>query len=108
MIQIEEISAKKAAKLLKENPGLVVVDTRMQMEFEKGHLPNAILIDFYEADFAQQVAKLPRGSEVLLYCRSGIRTFESLTIFEKLGFKKVYHLTYGILEWKREGFPLVK
>lgn len=105
---IEEVSAKKAAQLIADKPDLGILDIRTKMEFEAGRIKNAQLIDFYEKDFATRIANLPREKEYLLYCRSGVRTHDSFPIFKKLGFQKIYHLTYGILDWMEAGLPLEK
>lgn len=105
---IEEVSAKKAAQLLAEKPDLEILDIRTEMEYEAGRIKNAQLLDVYEADFAERIANLPREKEYLLYCRSGVRSANALPLFEKLGFKKIYHLTYGILDWLEADLPLEK
>ncbi|MDD3066624.1 MAG: rhodanese-like domain-containing protein [Candidatus Gracilibacteria bacterium] len=105
---IEEISAEKAAKLIAEKPALEILDIRTEMEFDAGRIKHAQLIDVYEPDFIERIKNLPREKEYLLYCRSGVRTANALPIFEKLGFQKIYHLTYGILDWQQERLPLEK
>jgi rhodanese-related sulfurtransferase len=105
---IEEISAQAAAKLLAEKPDLGILDIRTADEFSAGHIKNAQLIDFYNPNFAEKIAQLPREKEYLVHCRSGVRSANSLPIFEQLGFEKIYHLTEGILDWMQEGLPLEK
>jgi len=108
MHRIEEVSAQQAAKIIAEKPDLGILDIRTEMEFEAGRIRNAQLIDFYEADFAERIADLPREKEYLVYCRSGVRSANALPLFQKLGFQKIYHLTYGILDWQQEKLPLEK
>jgi len=107
-MQIEEVSAAKAAKLIAEKPDLEILDIRTEMEFDVGRIKKAQLLDFYEADFAERIADLPREKEYLLYCRSGVRSANALPLFQKLGFQKIYHLTYGILDWMEAKLPLEK
>ena len=46
---------------------------------------------------------MDRNKPVIVHCRSGGRSTESLEIFRELGFKNVYHLDGGIMgkDWVR-------
>jgi len=43
----------------------------------------------------------------LLYCLFGGRSSSMFKKMRKLGFKKVYDLDGGIIEWKNEGFEVI-
>ena len=51
---------------------------------------------------------MDRNKPVIVHCRSGGRSTESLEIFQELGFKNVYHLDGGIMAWEKAGFALIK
>jgi phage shock protein E len=75
----------------------VVIDARTPTEYEAGHLPNSVLIDFNAADFIENIGKLDRESHYFLYCRTGNRTGKALLAMQALGFKNVYHLKGGVM-----------
>ncbi len=105
------VSPKAASDLITQHKGdseFVILDIRTPGEFQSGHLPNAILIDFYANTFADEINRLDRQKTYLLHCRSGNRSTRSLSLFEKLKFQKIYHLSSGINGWKAEGLPLSK
>ena len=86
--------------------GLVVLDIRTPEEFEGGHLEEALMIDFYEADFAEQLDSLDKAVPYLVYCRSGNRSAQSISTFEDLGFAEIYELEGGIVAWAEAGLPI--
>ena len=71
-------------------------------------LSNSIMLDFYKPDFTQKLSKLNKTKTYLIYCRSGNRTGQTLKIMKKLGFTSVYNLKYGINDWNKNGFKLVR
>ena len=86
---------------------VVLLDIRTPREFASGHIAGAVLIDYYSSDFVDRLKALDRQKTFLIYCRSGNRTGKSLAIFEKLGFKHVFHLEKGLIGWVSENYPLV-
>ena len=109
--RIIAVSAKEAAGLIDEHNGdndFAILDIRTPGEFQSGHLPKSIPIDFYSNTFADQLSRLDKGKTFLIYCRTGNRSTKSLEIFKKLKFQKIYHMASGISAWKSEGFTVVK
>ena len=78
---------------------IIILDLRTLQEFNSGNIDGAINIDFYAYDLKIQLDKLDKNKIYLIYCRSGSRAGQSLNIFKKLGFKKVYNLDGGISVW---------
>jgi rhodanese-related sulfurtransferase len=108
---VTHLDAEKAGKLLAEDDEArkpVILDVRTPDEFAEGHLEGAKNIDFNAKDFAERLGKLDKEKPYLVHCRSGGRSGRSLATFEKLGFKKIYHLDGGILAWEDAGLPVVK
>jgi rhodanese-related sulfurtransferase len=76
---------------------MMVFDIRTPGEFNQRHIKGAVNIDFYSPDFVNELNKLDKNEPIMMHCRSGNRSAQSLAIFQKLGFKKIYHLNYGIV-----------
>ncbi len=108
---VVHVDAKKAALLLSAKEARtrpVIIDIRTPGEFREGHLKGAQLIDFLGDDFSGKIAKLKRDRPYLVHCRSGGRSSQSLAIWKKLGFKRIYHLDGGMLDWQKAGLPVSK
>lgn len=103
----KHVDAEGAAKLIAEGK-VVVVDVRTREEFSEGHLKSAINVDVLEPDFEARLGKLDKTKPVLVHCQAGGRSTRSLPVFEKLGFKEIYHLDGGYGGWVESGKPVVK
>jgi rhodanese-related sulfurtransferase len=90
------------------NKNLIVIDTRTKEEYESGHVKNSINIDFFNPNLREELNKLDKNKIYLLYCRSGSRSEQvGFLMKEELGFKEVYNLIGGVLEWLDRGEKLV-
>lgn len=102
------VSPDEAAAIVAEGrPELVVLDVRTAEEFAEGHLEGATMLDFYQADFADNLAELDRDTPYVLYCRSGNRSGQARTMMADLGFSSVVDVDGGITAWTGAGLPLV-
>ena len=105
------VGPREAATLMQENAGnrnFVVVDVRTPGEFSQGHLNGALLIDYRSPDFRQEVAMLDRTKTYLVYCRTGNRSTGAVGIMKELGFRSLYHMDGGIVQWEADGLPVRK
>ena len=100
--QFTNMKAVEVAKILKDNPNAVVLDIRTPAEFNEGHIPNAVNIDYKADSFDIELGKLDRDTTYVMHCRSGRRSANSFEIFKKLGFKNIIHMDDGILGWEEE------
>lgn len=83
-------------------PEAQLVDVRTPKEFEEGHLEGAVNIDYLDDEaFNTGIKSLDKNKPVLLYCRSGRRSAEAGRILLEQGFKEVYDLQGGYLEWTK-------
>jgi len=108
---VENLTARQAADLIaghRRDPSFVILDVRTPVEFKAGHIQGAVLMDYYDSNFAKRLKRLDRRQTYLIYCRSGARSGRTLQLIKDLGFGRVYHLARGILSWRREKLPLVK
>lgn len=85
-----------------------VIDVRTEEEAAGGKvIANAKVIDYYKPNFRDELAKLDRNQQYLIYCRSGNRTGDTLKIMKSLGFTKVRDLKGGKNAWEQSGRTLV-
>ena len=102
------ISPEEAATVVAEPPtDLVVLDVRTPQEYAEGHLEGAVLVDFYDPDFADQLSELDPEVPYLVYCRSGNRSGQTLTMMQELGFASATDVDGGIVAWQSAGLPVV-
>ncbi|MCO5177258.1 MAG: molybdopterin-synthase adenylyltransferase MoeB [Thermomicrobiales bacterium] len=87
-----ELAAKRAAGW---NP--LVVDVREPHEREIGLIPDSVLIPVGE--IPARIHELDSSRDIVLYCRSGVRSARALEQLRTAGFTKLKNLTGGILAW---------
>jgi len=83
-----------------------LVDVRTLEEFHEGHLQNAQNICVTDADFEENISKLDKAQPIYLYCRSGKRSAKAAEILKGMGFKEIYDMEGGFLEWQSEGLQV--
>ena len=104
---IELVSPARAAEVIEEQPeGLVVLDIRTPEEYAEAHLADAIVVDYYAPDFADQLDALDKNVPYVLYCRTGNRSSDAVKTMKSLGFAQVYEIDGGIVNWYEQGFPV--
>ena len=96
---VKEITCEALQNWLDEGRSIQLIDVRAARERIAGHLPNDIHIPV--GDIISQSEQIAENQAVVLYCRSGIRSYEAaLVLEEELGFENLYNLKRGILAWK--------
>lgn len=100
------LKAKDFNEML-DNPDTVVIDMRNHYESEVGHFNNAITPDvdtFRESlpIIEDMLAEHKEDKNLLMYCTGGIRCEKASAFFKHKGFKKVYQLEGGIIEYTRQ------
>ncbi|MFY9272641.1 MAG: DsrE/DsrF/DrsH-like family protein [Thermacetogeniaceae bacterium] len=76
----------------------LLLDVRTAAEYEVGHLPGAVNIPLQE--LRERLSELPKGKEIIIYCRVGFRGYLAYRILVQNGFKKVRNLSGGWLTYK--------
>lgn len=109
MAQSKLITPKVFKETIEAEKGdIQIVDVRTPKEFKKGHLENAININFYDKDFKDQLGKLDKEKTTFVYCHSAGRSGRSMATFKLLNFKKVYDMDKGFVGWTKENYKTVK
>ena len=92
------------AKVRMAEPGVIVLDVRMQQEYDTGHIANAVLLPLplIEAGDAAVAKALPdKDAEILVYCRSGRRSAIAANALINMGYTNVFDFG-GINDWPYE------
>lgn len=104
----------RAFNELTEDPDTIVVDMRNHYEYEVGHFEQAIEVpsDTFREQLPMAVDMLQdkKDKNIVMYCTGGIRCEKASAYMLHNGFKNVFHLEGGIIEYtnkaKEQGLPL--
>ena len=100
-----DITVEQAKSLIEQNIWLKIVDVRLDTEFNTSHIPGAINVCACDPD--NMLRQLNPNDEILVYCRSGMRSAAAMKFLNENGFSKVYNLVGGIVAWENAGYPVV-
>lgn len=92
-----KLAGVEFVKTYTSTPNAVLVDVRTPSEFATGHIDQAINIDFENPSFASEVKKLDTTKTYFVYCRSGNRSGQAVSIIKSNGIKNIYELSGGII-----------
>lgn len=85
---------------------VVIVDMRNHYESEVGHFENAILPDVdtfrEQLPLVAEMLQDKKDKPVVMYCTGGIRCEKASAYLKFKGFKEVYQLNGGIIEYARQ------
>jgi len=94
----KDIDIVEFEKLMSKE-GITLVDVRTPEEIAAGNIEGSMGIDYKADNFKEEIGKLDRDGEYLLYCRSGNRSGKAMKLMKKMGFTKMYNMEGGYLAW---------
>ena len=98
----ENVSVNEFKKLITDE--VIILDVRRSIEFEAGHLKNAVNIDYFSSDFVQKVTKLDTSKTLMIYCAAGGRSSGAMSKLANSGYQVMYNMLGGFGAWKKAGF----
>ncbi len=103
---IKQFSSEELSKTLSSGE-VTLIDVRTPGEFANGHIADAGQLNYYALDFKRKLLLLPRDQAVYLYCNTGFRSQRAAEILADNGYRQVYNLEHGIMEWDLYDLPVV-
>ncbi len=103
------ISVVQLEHMLKERDegtrDFVLVDVREPNEYEINHIPGSVLIP--KGDFLNGSAleRLPADKQIVMHCKSGVRSAETLAIVKGAGYADAVHVGGGVVAWVNQIDP---
>lgn len=76
----------------------VLIDVRTPEEYQMGHIPGAINVPLDV--LREQSDSLDRRKRIVLYCKTGLRSYLALRILANKGFEDVWHIGGGYVSWE--------
>lgn len=99
---LPEVSVAEAQAMMKtSNP--FVLDARRKVEFADGNIPGAANIA--HTRLLSRLAEVPRDRNILVNCRSGVRSARACSLLQKHGYE-VTNLAGGFLAWEQAKAPI--
>jgi len=111
---IPEITVAQAREELDQGQAELVLDVREPAEWEKGHLPGAVLaprgmLEWYAdptTSYAKPELTTRREARIIVACASGGRSILAAQTLKSMGYTNVVNMAGGFNEWSKQGFPV--
>ena len=87
---------------LTADPNTVVIDMRNHYEYEVGHFEKASDTFREQLPMAVEMMKEDRDRNIIMYCTGGIRCEKASAFMLHKGFKNVFHLEGGIINYTNQ------
>ena len=115
-LTVRQISPKQFLNMARP-PKLI--DVRTGLEYMTGHAPQAVNLSLFRLSFGmipglrrlllpKWFRELPKDEPVAVICLTSHRSPIAAKQLLKAGFRKVYNITGGMMEWQQKGFPTSK
>ncbi|WP_348651121.1 adenylyltransferase/sulfurtransferase MoeZ [Micromonospora sp. WMMD882] len=82
-----------------------LVDVREPAEYEIVRIPGSTLIPKGEILSGAALSTLPQDKQIVLHCKSGVRSAEALAALKAAGFRDAVHVQGGVLSWIKQIDP---
>ncbi|HYG93535.1 MAG TPA: ThiF family adenylyltransferase, partial [Nocardioides sp.] len=106
------ISVVQLEHMLKEREegarDFVLVDVREPNEYEINKIPGSVLIpkgEFLNGNALEQLPPVDSGKQVVLHCKSGVRSAEALAVVKGAGYDDAVHVGGGVVAWVNQIDP---
>jgi len=103
------ISVVQLEHMLKERSegtrDFVLVDVREPNEYEINRIPGAVLIPKGEFLNGNALEQLPSDKQIVMHCKTGVRSAETLAIVKGAGYADAVHVGGGVAAWVNQIDP---
>ncbi|MFC7757143.1 adenylyltransferase/sulfurtransferase MoeZ [Catellatospora bangladeshensis] len=99
------ITARELKDWQDADKDFLLVDVREPAEFEIVRIPGSVLIPKGDILSGEALSKLPQDKQIVLHCKSGVRSAEALAALKAAGFKDAVHVQGGVLAWVKTVDP---
>jgi hydroxyacylglutathione hydrolase len=104
---ILNIDAGELHELLQSSGELpLVLDVREPWEYQRGHVPGAVLIPLGE--LPDRLSELDAEQPTVVICATGSRSQSAAVLLGQKGFKKIYNVQGGTRSWKQQGYDIAR
>jgi adenylyltransferase/sulfurtransferase len=102
---VPELAPRDLAERLRAGDDLALIDVREPHEWEIARIDGAQLIPL--GTFAEALPVLDSTRDIVVHCRTGVRSAKAVRQLQAAGFTRVWNLAGGIARWSEDVDPTV-
>lgn len=103
---VKEIDVTELKERMEQGKAIRLLDIRSDMELMAGVIPKAEHLAMHMIPLKIQEFSRDPEKEIILYCRSGARSYHACMYLMQQGIDNVVNLRGGIIAWAQNGFPI--
>jgi len=103
---VHAVDAVKFKELITTTKDAILLDVRTPGEYSRGHIAGSTAIDIADPAFVSKINLLQKDKTILIYCLSGSRSYVAANYMSQHGFKKIYNLQQGLMDWNQHAFAI--
>ncbi|GAP15256.1 dinucleotide-utilizing enzyme [Longilinea arvoryzae] len=101
-----DIEPREVQRRLQNNDSIQLVDVREPIELQISSIPGAVLVPLTQ--LPQRLEELDRNKDLVLFCRTGVRSARALRLLAGQGYTRLHNLKGGINAWSEQVDPSIK
>jgi sulfur-carrier protein adenylyltransferase/sulfurtransferase len=99
------ITAMELKELIDADKPIALIDVREPAEWEIVRIAGATLIPKDQILRGDALASLPNDRQIVMYCKTGVRSAETLAAVKRAGFSDAVHVQGGVTAWVNQVDP---
>jgi sulfur-carrier protein adenylyltransferase/sulfurtransferase len=103
---VREVTPRQA-DAFRRDPAVLFIDVRETDEWDRGHIPDAVLVPKSHLEQEIETQAPDRTRPVVLYCAGGVRSVFAARSLQEMGYADVVSMSGGFTEWTALGLPAV-
>lgn len=102
---IPQLSVQELKKRIDAGDELLILDVRERFEYQIANIGGKLIP---QGEVPQRLHEIDRNSEIVVQCRSGVRSQQVAEFLSQAGYLKVANLAGGILAWADQIDPAIR
>jgi adenylyltransferase/sulfurtransferase len=102
---IPQLTVKELKQRLDAGEDLYILDVREPYEYKIAQIGGTLIP---QNEVPRRLAEIDRNREIIVHCRSGVRSQRVAEFLQQAGYPRVVNLAGGILAWSDEIDPTVQ
>ncbi len=102
---IRSLSPREAYEICSKNGVMLDIREEYLNQFKKFGVPDFVQIPLSQLE--KELSRVPKDKVIIVADSSGLHCREACAILERSGYTQIALLAGGMVEWERDGMPLI-
>lgn len=104
---VKHISVEETKRLM-DSGDAYFIDVRPEIAAKQTYFEFQNVFNIPLQNLPDKLSVIPKEIIIICVCTSGFDSTKAVNFFNRNGYKDVYNMDGGIIEWKNKGFPIIE